>query len=79
MKTKKKRIKSPLKDMTQKNNLKFKNMNTFRITYRMEAIIEANTKEEAQEIFDSADGFNELSPEYVEQISIEELDSEEEK
>lgn len=52
-------------------------MGNFRITYRMEVIIQADTQEEAQEIFDNqVDVYNlseMTSAEYVEQVSIEEL------
>ena len=47
-------------------------MKTFRVTYRMEVYIQAETEEQAQEIFECAENFNELNPEYVEQVSIDE-------
>lgn len=53
------------------------NMKNFRITYRMEVTIQAETQEEAQEIFDNqVDVYNlEEMPnaEYVEQVSIDEV------
>ncbi len=56
-----------------KNNI----MKQFRITYRMEVTIDADSEEQAQEIFnneiDVYDLSMELRAEYVEQISIEEL------
>lgn len=52
-------------------------MKNFRITYRMEVTIQAETQEEAQEIFDNqVDVYNlEEMPnaEYVEQVSIDEV------
>lgn len=46
-------------------------MKTFRITYRMEVFIQADTEEQAQEIFENqVDIF--ANAEYVEQVSIEE-------
>ena len=50
-------------------------MKSFRITYRMEVIIEAETEEEAQEIFDNCNINEEFNPEYVEQVSIDEWDN----
>lgn len=46
-------------------------MKNFRITYRMEVIIQAETEAEAQDIFERTD-LEELSPEFVEQVSFEE-------
>lgn len=46
-------------------------MNSFRITYRMEVIIEAETQEEAQVKFDNCNIQEEYDPEYVEQVSID--------
>lgn len=48
-------------------------MRNFRITYRMEVVIQAETEAEAQNIFDRID-LEELSPEFVEQVSFEEVD-----
>lgn len=46
-------------------------MKTFRITYRMEVFIQADTEEQAQEIFENqVDIF--ANAEYVEQVSIDE-------
>jgi len=47
-------------------------MKTFRITYRMEVSIEAETEEKAQEIFESTENLGKLNPEYIEQVSIDE-------
>ena len=47
-------------------------MKTYRITYRMEVFINADSEEEAQNIFDNAQEFNDLNHEYIEQDSIEE-------
>jgi len=51
-------------------------MSTFRITYRMEIFINADTQEEAQAIFDNKvdvyDLSNTPSVQYVEQVSIDE-------
>jgi hypothetical protein len=51
-------------------------MKNFRITYRMEVFIQADTQEEAQEIFDNQVDVYNLSEtpnaEFVEQISIDE-------
>ena len=46
-------------------------MKTFRITYRMEVYIDAETEEQAQEIFDNCNINEEFNPEYVEQVSID--------
>jgi len=46
-------------------------MNTFRVTYRMEVLIEAETQEEAQSKFDNCNIQEEYNPEYVEQLSID--------
>ena len=52
-------------------------MKKFRITYRMEVTIDADSEEQAQEIFnneiDVYDLSIELRAEYVEQVSIEEV------
>lgn len=45
-------------------------MKTFRVTYIMEVFIDADTKEQAQEIFENT-MLDELQPSYVEQTSIE--------
>lgn len=46
-------------------------MKTFRVTYRMEVFIQADTEEQAQEIFENqVDIF--ANAEYVEQVSIDE-------
>jgi len=46
-------------------------MNSYRITYRMEVNIEAETQEEAQTKFDNCNIQEEYNPEYIEQVSIE--------
>lgn len=46
-------------------------MNSYRITYRMEVIIEAETQEEAQTKFNNCNIQEEYNPEYVEQVSID--------
>jgi hypothetical protein len=52
-------------------------MENFRITYRMELTIQAETEQEAQHIFDNQVDVYDLSEtpnaEYVEQISIEQI------
>lgn len=52
-------------------------MKQFRITYRMEVTIDADSEEQAQEIFNNEIDVYDLSIEsragYVEQVSIEEL------
>ena len=58
--------------MTKGANLKNNKMKTYRITYRMEVFINADSEEEAQNIFDNAQEFNDLNHEYIEQDSIEE-------
>lgn len=53
------------------------NMKNFRITYRMEVFIQADTQEEAQEIFDNQVDVYNLSEtpnaDFVEQVSIAEV------
>lgn len=46
-------------------------MNSYRFTYRMEVLINAETEEEAQTFFDNTNLNKEYSPEYVEQVSVE--------
>jgi hypothetical protein len=52
-------------------------MKNFRITYRMEVFIQADTQEEAQEIFDNQVDVYDLSEmpnaDFVEQVSIDEV------
>lgn len=52
-------------------------MKNFRITYRMEISIDAETEQEAQDIFDNEVDIYDLSmefrAEFVEQVSIEEV------
>ena len=52
-------------------------MKNFRITYRMEVFIQADTQEEAQEIFDNQVDVYDLSEmpnaDFVEQVSIHEV------
>jgi hypothetical protein len=52
-------------------------MKNFRITYRMEVFIQADTQEEAQEIFDNQVDVYNLSEmpnaDFVEQVSIDEV------
>jgi hypothetical protein len=46
-------------------------MKTFRVTYRMEVFIQADTEEQAQDIFDNqVDIF--ANADFVEQVSIDE-------
>ena len=47
-------------------------MKTFKVVYKMVVLIEAETKEEAQEKFNTSNLQEEFNPEYLGQISIEE-------
>ena len=52
-------------------------MRTFKVTYKMAVLIDAETKEKAQKLFDTSNLQEEFEPEYLEQISIEECNKNE--